>query len=102
MDFQEVFEDISAGLLVTDADFKVVWANKFEKEVYKKPLIGLWVVDCHQEKNREKILEFLERFKSGELKEFTKTAHGMIITYSSYFRDGEFAGIVRTRIRMLL
>jgi len=98
MDFAQIFRGISAGLLVTDENFKVIWANDFEYQRYKKELLGLYVVDCHQEKNREKIKEFLEKFRTGELKEFTKSAHGMVITYSSYFRDGKFAGIVRTRI----
>lgn len=103
MEFKEIFRDISAGLLVTDADFKVVWANKFEEDYYGKSLdtmIGLQVVDCHKEKNRAEIADFLQKFRTGELKEFTKAAAGMIITYSSYYEDGKFAGIVRTRIRM--
>ncbi len=27
MNFSEIFKDISAGLLVTDADFNVIWAK---------------------------------------------------------------------------
>jgi PAS domain S-box-containing protein len=103
MHFQDIFQNISAGILVTDADFKVIWANKFEEDYYHLPLeemIGLKVVDCHKKENRAKIRGFLEKFKTGELKEFTKIAMGMVITYSSYFVKGEFAGIVRTRIKM--
>lgn len=100
MDLQKAFYESSAGLLVTDAEFKVIWANHFEEEFYKKQVIGLDVVDCHMVENRDKIREFLEKFKAGEMKEFTKTANGMIITYSSYTRDGKFAGLVRTRIWM--
>ena len=98
MNFSEIFKDISAGLLVTDADFNVIWANTFEEEFYGKPVVGLWVLDCHKEENRQKIADFIARFKTGELKSFTKIAFGMVITYSSYFKDGEFAGMVRTRI----
>lgn len=98
MDFGEIFKDISAGLLVTDADFNVLWANAFEEEFYGKPVMGLWAVDCHKEENRQKIANFIDRFKTGELKSFTKIAFGMVITYSSYFKHGEFAGMVRTRI----
>ena len=97
----EIFRDISAGLLVTDKDFKVVWANKFEEKFYGKTLQkDMWVVDCHKEENKTFIESFLEKFKTGELKEFTKIAVGMVITYSSYFENQEFAGIVRTRIKM--
>jgi len=98
MDFAQIFRGISAGLLVTDANFKVIWANDFEYRYYKKELLGLYVVDCHKEENREKIKDFLEKFRTGELKEFTKIAQGMVITYSSYFKDGAFAGLVRARI----
>ncbi|WP_088189681.1 hypothetical protein [Desulfosporosinus sp. FKA] len=98
MDFGEVFKDISAGLLVTDADFNVIWANKFEEQFYGKPVVGLRAIDCHKEENRQKIAGFVERFKTGELKSFTKIAFGMVITYSSYFKNGEFAGMIRTRI----
>lgn len=99
MKLEEVLQEIDAGILITNADFNVIWANKFEEDYYKKPVLGLWVVDCHQESNKEKITEFLERFKSGELKTFIKTTpHGMRITYSSYFEEGKFAGIVRTRM----
>lgn len=101
MDLSNALQDSSAGMVVTDADFNVIWANKFEEEFYEKPIIGLWIVDCHKESNREKIIEFIEKFKTGELKSFTKVAVGMLITYSSYFKDGQFAGIVRTRIRMI-
>lgn len=100
MNLEQAFHKSSAGLLVTDADFKVIWANRFEEEFYNKPVIGLEVVDCHRPENREKISEFLAQFKAGAMKEFTKTAVGMIITYSSYTVDGEFAGLVRTRIRL--
>ena len=100
MDFAKIFRGISAGILVTDENFKVIWANDFEYRRYKKELLGLYVVDCHKEKNHAKIKEFLEKFKTGELKEHTKIAHGMVITYSSYFKDDKFAGIVRTRILM--
>lgn len=103
MNFEKILQDSSAGILITDADFKIVWANKFEENFYKRSLDdlkGSWVVDCHREKNREKISEFLQKFKSGEMKEFTKTAGLMIITYSSFYLDGEFSGIVRTRIKM--
>lgn len=102
MDLRNAFYDSSAGLLVTDADFKVIWANRFEEEFYKKPVIGLDVVDCHRPDNRDKIREFLAKFKAGEMTQFTKTAMGMIITYSSYSNNGEFAGLVRSRIRMEL
>ena len=34
MDFGEVLKDISAGILVTDADFNVIWVNTFEEEFY--------------------------------------------------------------------
>lgn len=101
MDFSKVFYDIATGLLVTDADFNVLWANKFEEDFYGKPIIGLWVVNCHQEGNRPKIQELLEKFKKGELKTFSKTAVGLLVTYTSYFKDGEFAGIVRTRTPMI-
>ncbi|TGE34525.1 hypothetical protein [Desulfosporosinus sp. Sb-LF] len=100
MDFGEVFKDISAGILVTDADFNVVWANTFEEKFYGKPVMDLWAVECHKEENRQKIADFVARFKTGELKSFTKIAFGMVITYSSYFKDGEFAGMVRTRINL--
>lgn len=104
MRLRDVLKSSSAGILVTDEEFKVVWANEFEEEFYKIPLaemIGLWVVDCHKEENKETISEFLEQFKKSQLKEFTKTAGGMVITYSSYYDNNrEFAGIVRTRIRM--
>lgn len=100
MDLKNALYDSSAGLLITDADFKVIWANRFEEEFYQKPVIGLDVVDCHKHENRDKIREFLAMFKAGEMTEFTKTAVGMIITYSSYTNNGEFAGLVRTRIRL--
>lgn len=103
MDFEKIFSDISAGLLVTDADFKVIWANKWEEDFYNmslKEMMGLWVVDCHKEENKEKINHFLQKFKSGAVKEYTKTVHKMVITYSSYFHNGEFAGLVRTRINL--
>lgn len=103
MDYKEIFRDISAGLLITDKDFKVVWANKFEEDFYRRPIeemIGIPVVDCHKEQNREKIVDFLQKFKTGGMKEFTKLAHGIVITYSSYYQDQEFAGIIRTRIRL--
>ncbi len=60
--------------------------------------MGLWALDCHKEENRQKIADFISRFKTGELKSFTKIAFGMVITYSSYFKHGEFAGMIRTRI----
>ncbi|MGI6451407.1 MAG: hypothetical protein ACOX3R_14460 [Desulfitobacteriia bacterium] len=103
MDLQPILQDSSAGLLVTDADFRIIWANKFEEDYYGKSLAelqGLWVVNCHQEANREKINNFLQEFKRGQLKEYTKIANGMVITYSSYKKNGEFAGLVRTRIRI--
>lgn len=103
MNFIEILKNSSAGMLVTDAEFKVIWANKFEENFYGRPLnelIGLDVVNCHQEVNKDKIKVFLESFKNGEIKEFTKNAMGMIITYSSYYDKGEFAGIVRTRIKI--
>jgi len=103
MDFKEIFKGISAGIMVTDADFKVTWANKFEEDYYGmelNELLGLWVVDCHKQENKEKIEQFLQRFKSQEIKEFTKIAAGMVITYSSYYNHAKFAGIVRTRIRI--
>lgn len=103
MDLQEIFTGISAGLIVTDADFKVIWANKFEQDFYNFTLpeiTGLWVVNCHKEENRERISQFLQLFKTGEIKEFTKTVSGMVITYSSYYQGGVFAGIVRTRINL--
>lgn len=99
----DIFKDISAGLLVTNKDFKVVWANKFEEDFYGKTLQemkGMWVVDCHKEENKAFIESFLEKFRTGELIEFTKIAVGMVITYSSYFENQEFSGIVRTRIKM--
>ncbi|MEL1134426.1 hypothetical protein AAC978_04500 [Desulfitobacterium sp. THU1] len=101
MILEKAFYESSAGLLVTDADFKVIWANRFEEEFYQKTVIGLDVIDCHRPENREKICEFLSKFKAGETKEFTKTAVGMLITYSSYTVNGEFAGVVRTRIRLV-
>lgn len=101
MDLREALMESSAGILVTDQDFKVVWANAFEEEYYKKPVIGLDVVDCHKEEDKDKIRSFLQEFKAGERKSFTKVAVGMLITYSSYYIDGEFAGVVRTRIRMI-
>ncbi len=103
MEYNEIFRGISAGLLVTDKDFKVAWANKFEENFYGKTLEemkDMWVVDCHREENKTFIKSFLEKFKTGELKEFTKIAVGMVITYSSYYENQEFAGIVRTRIKM--
>ncbi|AGA69041.1 hypothetical protein Desdi_1548 [Desulfitobacterium dichloroeliminans LMG P-21439] len=101
MNFKKAFYESSAGLLVTDANFKVIWANRFEEEFYKKTVIGLDVLDCHRPENREKIRDFLTKFQAGEMKEFTKTAVGMLITYSSYTVNGEFAGLVRTRIRLV-
>lgn len=101
MDLREALRESSAGILVTDKDFKVVWANTFEEEYYKKPVIGLEVVDCHKDENKDKIRSFLQEFKAGHRKSFTKVAVGMLITYSSYYIDGEFAGVVRTRIRMI-
>lgn len=103
MDFKDIFSDISAGILITDRDFKVVWANKFEEDFYSKSLEemkGLWVVNCHKIENQAFIADFLEKFKNGEMKEFTKIAAGMVITYSSYYINGVFAGIVRTSIRL--
>ena len=103
MNFEDVLKDSSAGILVTDENFRVVWANKFEEDYYKKSLeelTGIWVVDCHKEDNKEKIKDFLQNFKSGELTQYTKKALNMIITYSSYYQNNKFAGIVRTRIRM--
>ncbi|NLI90809.1 MAG: hypothetical protein GX434_01000 [Peptococcaceae bacterium] len=103
MELMEILKDISAGILITDPDFKIIWANQFETDFYRMSLDqmkGLWVVDCHKEENKEKIKSFLADFKTGEMKEFTKTANGMIITYSSYQKDGQFGGIVRTRIRL--
>ncbi len=99
---QEILMESSAGILITDEQYRVIWANKFEEDFYRKTFgspIGLYVVDCHKEMNREKIAAFLDQFKTGEIKGFTKYAHGMVITYSSYFKDNVFAGIVRTRIR---
>lgn len=101
MNVKDIIQDISAGLLITDAEFRILWANAFEERFYQKTLkdmIGLWVVDCHKEENKAFIADFLEKFKAGEIKEFTKIAAGMVITYSSYYNSGEFAGIVRTRI----
>lgn len=100
MNLEKACYESSAGVLVTDADFKVIWANRFEEEFYNKPVLGLDVVECHKSENRDKIREFLAKFKTGELKEYTKIAVGMVITYSSYTKEGEFAGLVRTRIRL--
>ncbi|KUO61928.1 MAG: hypothetical protein APF84_04660 [Gracilibacter sp. BRH_c7a] len=103
MEYNKIFRDISAGLLITDKDFLVKWANKFEEDFYGKSLEemkGMWVVNCHRDENKAFIESFLQKFKSGEMKEFTKIAAGMVITYSSYFENQEFAGIVRTRIKM--
>lgn len=103
MKLEDVLMHSSCGVLVTNKGFEVVWANQFEEKYYKVPLqelIGRYVVDCHKEKNKAPIESFLQKFQTGELKEFTKKAHGMVITYSSYQENGEFAGIVRTRIRM--
>lgn len=103
MEYKEILRDISAGLLITDKNFKVIWANKFEENFYGKTLEemkGMWVVDCHKAENKAYIEEFLQKFKTGELKEFTKIAVGMVITYSSYYDNEEFAGLVRTRIKM--
>jgi len=103
LDLKQILQESSAGILVTDADFKIIWANKFEEDYYGKPLAelqGLSVVNCHQEANRPKIKSFLEEFKTGQLKEYTKIYNGMIITYSGYYKDGEFAGLVRIRIRI--
>lgn len=103
MDFPEVFKNISAGLLVTDADFRIIWVNSFEEDFYQltlEQLCGRWVVDCHKEENRQKIRDFLQEFKSGERKELAKSASGMVVTYNSYFDEaGKFAGIVRTRMK---
>ena len=101
MDLRLALMESSAGVIVTDKDFKVIWGNAFEEEYYKKPVIGLDVVDCHKEENKDKIRTFLQEFKTGQRKSFTKVAVGMLITYSSYYIDGEFAGVVRTRIRMI-
>lgn len=103
MDFEVIFRDSSAGILVTDADFRIVWVNRFEEDFYKKPLLNLNVIGCHQERNREKVQEFLKKFSTGAMKEYTKLGgHGMntVIHYSSYYKEGNFAGIVRTRIRL--
>lgn len=103
MNLKEVLKNSSAGILVTDKEFKIIWANQFEEDYYQQSLqelLGLWVVNCHKEENRPTINSFLEKFRAGELKEFTKTANGMIITYSAYEQDGQFGGIVRTRIKM--
>jgi transcriptional regulator with PAS, ATPase and Fis domain len=100
MKLSDIFEDISTGLMVTDADFKVIWANKFEEQFYGKSVVGLWALECHKEENRQKIADFLAGFKTGKFKTFTKIASGMVINYSSYFKDGEFAGIIRTRINL--
>lgn len=103
MKLEKILQDISAGILVTDGDFRIIWANAFEEKYYGKPLaelLGGSVVDCHKPENREKIEDFLQQFQRGEMKVFTKTGVGMLITYSSYTDDqGQFAGIVRTRIR---
>ena len=101
MDLRLALMESSAGVIVTDKDFKVIWGNAFEEEYYKIPVIGLDVVDCHKEENKDKIRTFLQEFKTGQRKSFTKVAVGMLITYSSYYIDGEFAGVVRTRIRMI-
>ncbi len=101
MDLKQALMDSSAGMIVTDANFKVIWGNAFEEEFYQKPVIGLDVVDCHKTENKEKIREFLQEFKAGKRKSYTKVAVGMLITYSSYYIDGEFAGLVRTRIKMI-
>lgn len=103
MELKSILSDISAGLLVTNKEFKVVWANQFEEDFYGKSLQemeGMSVVDCHKEQNRAKIADFLQEFKNGEIQKFTKLAHGMVITYSSYYEKQEFAGIIRTRIRL--
>ncbi len=103
MDLKQVLQGISAGILVTDAEFKVVWANEFEEKYYGMSLedmVGIWVVDCHKEENREKIHDFLLKFKNGEMNQFSKTANGMVFTYDAYYKENTFAGIVRTRIKM--
>ncbi len=103
MDFERVVAALSPGILVVDADFKIVWMNKSEEIFYNQSLqemSGQSVIDCHKEKNRAKITQFMQDLKTGRMKSFSKTTRGMVITYDPVFNNNEFIGIVRTRVNI--
>lgn len=109
IDWASVLDESSAGILVTNSNFQIIWMNRFEEKFYGKrlpELLNKSIVSCHKEKNRKKVTEFLERFHTGELSSFTKISGGdtpapRAVTFSAYHnRDGSFGGILRTRIKL--
>ncbi|GAB4242310.1 MAG: hypothetical protein Kow00129_00730 [Thermoleophilia bacterium] len=99
----DIIENLQAGILVTDADLRVVYANGYETEFYRLPkeeLIGRDILThCHKPRSRQVILTMIDQMKSGELDEKAKFAVGQLIRYKARRGpDGQFAGIVRTRM----
>ncbi len=96
-------EHLQTGVLVTDADLRVVYANQFESDFYRlanEELVGRDIMTtCHKPKSRETIGRMVEQMRAGEMEQHAKFAVGQLIRYKARRDgDGEFAGIIRTRM----
>lgn len=102
-EIHRVMEDLQMGILITDGDLRVTYANRFESDFYglsKEELLGRDImVDCHKPRSRETIARMVERMKTGEIEEHGKFSVGQLIRYKARRAgDGSFAGIIRTRM----
>ena len=96
-------EHFQTGILVTDGDLRVVYANAFESDFYRLPreeLVGRDIMaQCHKPKSRQTVRAMVDRMRTGGLEEHAKFAVGQLIRYKARRDDdGEFAGIIRTRM----
>jgi len=98
-----MFKNLNAAIVATDADYKVIYQNEKCRQLFKQAFgtsdyIGRSIHECHKAETTELIKttyqEYLE--KTRNLYHYVMDEPGGKITVvnSPFYNDGQFAGVV--------
>ena len=99
-----MFKNVNAAIVATDADYKVIYQNEKCKQVFKlafgtSDYTGTSIHDLHKPETNEKIKLHYQEYQAKTRNQYhyvTNGSRGKITIVNSPFYDdsGEFAGVV--------
>jgi len=102
-DIAKMFETLNTAVLASDVDFKVIYANKKCKEMFKvffdiENLVGSHLADCHKPETMEIIKGYYQEYRkrTRNLDYYTTDLPDGKLTVVNvpFYNGSDFAGVV--------
>ena len=99
----EWIEKLDGNIIVCDENANVIYMNERAIKSYEEDggasIIGRKLMDCHNERSREKIKEIMTTHEKN-VYTIEKKGKKKIIYQSPWFKDGVFRGIVEVSLEI--